>query len=87
MIYTKQAIKLFEDFSIFMSFLNFEHTKKQSKNCKKKKLKEKKCYKQKTMHDMMHEPMILSIGSIDAWTYEIIMHEYPSSPTHHVRLG
>ena len=39
------------------------------------------------MHDMMHEPMILSIGSIDAWTWEIVMHEYPSSSTRHVRLG
>ena len=38
----RQAIKLFEDFSIFMGILNFEHTKKQSKNCKKKNLKKKK---------------------------------------------
>ena len=29
------------------------------------------------MHDMMHEPMILSIESIDTWTWEIIMHDIP----------
>ena len=52
-----------------------------------KTCKRNTCFKQKVMHDKMHEPMILSIGSIDAWTYEIIMHEYPSSPTRHVRLG
>ena len=31
MIYTKQVIKLFEDFSIFYGFWIFEHTKKQNK--------------------------------------------------------
>ena len=30
-IYTTQAIKLFEDFSIFMGFWIFEHTKNQNK--------------------------------------------------------
>ena len=73
MIHTKQVIKLFEDFSIFMGFLNFEHTQKQ--NMKKirsittskiKTCKRNTCFKQKVMHDKMHEPMILSIGSIDA---------------------
>ena len=33
----------------------------------KPKLVKETCYKQKAMHDMMHEPMILSIESIDAW--------------------
>ena len=35
---------------------------------KRAKVVKETCYKQKAMHDMMHEPMILSIGSIDAWT-------------------
>ena len=75
----------------FWTHSKIEHEKIRSittskiKTCKRKK--KKTCIKQKAMHDKMHEPMILSIGSIDAWTYEIIMHEYPSSPTRHVCLG
>ena len=38
------------------------------KTSTKPKLVKETCYKQKAMHDMMHEPMILSIGSIDALT-------------------
>ena len=34
----------------------------------KPKLIKETCYKQKAMRDMMHEPMILNIGSINAWT-------------------
>ena len=74
MIYTKQVIKLFEDFSIFMvfEFLNtLKNSNKKSKINKTKyktKLVKETCYKQKAMHDMMHEPMILNIGSINAWT-------------------
>ena len=70
----RQAIKLFEDFSIFMGFWILNTLKNKTKNVrsitlkKKKKIVKEICYKQKTMHDMMHEPMILSIGNIDAWT-------------------
>ena len=68
----RQAIKLFEDFSIFMGFWIFEHTQKQNKRSKinknkyKSELVKETCSKQKTMHDMMHEPMNLNIGSINA---------------------
>ena len=74
MIYTKQAIKLFEDFSIFMVFELLNTLKKKTskirstKTCTKTKLVKETCYKHKSMHDMMHEPMILNIGSINAWT-------------------
>ena len=57
-----------------MIFEFFEHTKKQNmkskinKNKYKTKLVKETCYKQKSMHDMMHEPMILNIGSINALT-------------------
>ena len=74
MIYTKQAIKFFEDFSIFYGFEFFEHTKKQNKKSKinknkyKTKIVKETCNKQKAMHDMINEPMILNIGSINAWT-------------------
>ena len=74
MIYTKQAIKLFEDFSIFMvlEFLNTLKNKtskvRSIKNRYKPKQVKETCYKQKIMHDMMHEPMNLSIGKINAWT-------------------
>ena len=67
----RQAIKLFEDFSIFMGFWILNTLKNRTRNVRSittKKLVKETCYKQKTMHDMMHEPMILSIGSIDAWT-------------------
>ena len=74
MIYTKQAIKLFENFSIFMVF-EFLNTLKNrtskvrsTKTNTKIELVKETCYKQKSMHDMMHEPMILNIRSIDAWT-------------------
>ena len=68
---TKQVIKLFEDFSIFMGFLIFQHTQKQNKKSKIKN--NKRTTKQKVLtaeaeHDMMHESTILSIGSINAWT-------------------
>ena len=74
MIYTKQAIKLFENFSIFMVF-EFLNTLKNrtskvrsTKTSTKTELVKETCYKQKSMHDMVHEPMILNIGSINAWT-------------------
>ena len=35
---------------------------------KKKNLQKKHAIKKEAMHDIMHEPMILNIGSIDAWT-------------------
>ena len=74
MIYTKQAIKLFEDFSIFMifEFLNaFKNRTSKIRSIKTsidQKLVKETCYKQKTMHDIMHEPMNLNIGSINART-------------------
>ena len=58
-------------FQFLWVFEFFEKTQKQNKKSKinnNKKLVKETCYKQKTIHDMMHEPMILSIGSIDAWT-------------------
>ena len=74
MIYTKQAIKLFEKFSIFMVF-EFLNTLKNrtskvrsTKTSTKTELVKETCYKQKSMHDMVHEPIILNIGSINAWT-------------------
>ena len=72
MIYTKQAIKLFEDFSIFMvfEFLNtLKNITRKVRSIKKYKTKlvKETCHKPKAMHDMMHKPMILNIGSINAW--------------------
>ena len=72
MIYTKQAIKLFEIFSIFMVFeyLNILKNRtskvRSTKTSTKIELVKETCCKQKSMHDMMHEPMILNIGSINA---------------------
>ena len=74
MINTKQVIKLFEDFLIFMvfEFLNTLKNKtrkvRSTKTSTKPKLIKETSYKQKAMCDMMHEPMILNIGSINAWT-------------------
>ena len=91
MIHTKQVIKIFEDFSIFMVFEFLNTLKNRTRKIKsittRAKFVKEKCYIQKEMHDMIHEPMILNIGIIDAWIKEIIMHEYPSSPTRHVHLG
>ena len=78
MIYTKQAIKLFEDFSIFMVFEFLNTLKNRTSKLRSiktsidQKLVKETCYKQKTMHDtmhdIMHEPMNLNIGSINART-------------------
>ena len=72
----------------FLNILKNRTSKVRStKTSTKIELVKETCYKQKSMHDMMHEPMILSIGSINAWTKEVIMHEYFSSPTRHMCLG
>ena len=74
MIYTTQAIKLFEDFLILWVFEFFEHNQKQDKKSKINKNKYKiepvkeTCYKLEAMHHMMHEPMTLNIESINART-------------------
>ena len=74
MIYTKQAIKLFEDFSIFMVFEFLNTLKNRTSKVRSiktsidQKLVKEICYKEKTMHDMMHEPMNLNNGSINART-------------------
>ena len=52
-----------------------------NKDKNKMKLVKETCYKPEAMHDMMHEPMTLNIGSINAWAEEVIMHEYLSAPT------
>ena len=39
-----------------------------TKTSTKQKLVKETCYKSKAMHDMMHEPMILNIESINAST-------------------
>ena len=71
MIYTTQVIKFFKDFQFLwiFEFLNTLKNKKKSKinkNKYKTKLVKETCDKLEAMHDMMHEPMTLNIGSINA---------------------
>ena len=78
MKYKKQAIKIFEDFSIFYGFLNFwthlkiEHETKNNKNKSKAKSLKKKHAKteandtNQSKHVKMHEQMSLNIGRINA---------------------
>ena len=39
-----------------------------TKTSTKTELVKETCYKHKSMHDMMREPMIPNFGSINAWT-------------------
>ena len=72
MWYTQQKrsnfLKIFQFLWVF-EFLNTlkNRTSKINKNKYKTKLVKETCYKQEAMHDMMHEPMTLKIGSINAW--------------------
>ena len=63
-------LKIFQFLWVF-EFLNTLKQNKKSninKNKYKTKLVKETCYKPEAMHDMMHEPMILNIQSINAWT-------------------
>ena len=61
-------------FQFLWVFEFFEHTQKKDKKSKinknkyKTELVKETCNKLEAMHDMMHEPMNLNIGSINAWT-------------------
>ena len=74
MINTTQVIKLFKIFQFlwvfeFLNTLKNRTSKVRSTKISiKKKLVKETCYKPEAIYDIMHEPITLNIGRINAWT-------------------